>query len=330
MTKLGAETQQREAVASGVLIEYSVSHMKYVAVLILVFGVLGFIAFRSWGISAYVGGLAESLSEESPHSKRTEDVVLSVENPIGSAIVLHGLNFDAEGMKPIARLLQNAGFNVLAPRLVGHKADPESVFSLQREAWNEQIKIWSKGLSGPLICSGYSLGGLLLLERHISQDIHCDYFLGFSPALSVHVPAWVMDTVRAVWPSRMLVPSGIPFKYRHFDFIGLMPTFSTFDILSEFDKELSIKKQLPLKGTIFIDPRDLVVNAQGVKELTQAYFPNFKFIEIQALTLDERHAYHMLIDEEHVGISQWTRMAELVREDLERLGRSRLGSVPGK
>lgn len=330
MTKLGAETQQREAVARRALFEYNITYMKYVAVSVLVVVVLGVFAFRGWGISAYVGGLTKSLTEQSPHSKRTEDVVLSVKNPIGSALVLHGLNFDAEGMRPIARLLQNAGFNVLAPRLVGHKADPESVFSLQREAWNQQIKLWSMGLMKPLLCVGYSLGGLLLLERHISQDIHCDYFLGFSPALSVHIPTWAVDTVRAVWPSRILVPSGIPFKYRHFDFIGLMPTFSTFDILSEFGKELSVKKIVPLKGVIFIDPRDLVVNAQGVKELTQTYFPNFKLVEIQALPLDERHAYHMLIDEEHVGASQWTKMVESVREDLEQLGRSRLESESGK
>ena len=72
------------------------------------------------------------------------------------------------------------------------------------------------------------------------------------------------------------------------------------------------------------------MNAQGVKELTQTYFPNFKLVEIQALPLDERQAYHMLIDEEHVGASQWTKMVESVREDLEQLGRSRLESESGK
>lgn len=330
MTRLGLETQPREAVARRYLFEYSVTYMKYLAILLLTGGVLGFFAFRGWGISAYVGGLTRSLSEQSLHSKRTEDIVMSANNPIGSALVLHGLNFDAEGMRPIAQLLQSAGYNVLAPRLIGHKADPESVFSLQREAWNQQVEIWSRGLARPILCVGFSLGGLILLERHISQNIHCDYYIGFSPALSVHIPSWAVDTVRAVWPSRVLVPSGIPLKYRHFDFIGLMPTFSVFDILSEFDKELSAKRDIPLKGVIFIDPRDLVVKAQGVKELTQTYFPNFKFIEIQALPLDERHAYHMVIDEDHVGASQWAKMVQLVHEDLDQLGRTRQGSESRK
>jgi esterase/lipase len=273
-------------------------------------------SLHRWGVTTYLLGIWGPLNHPSPNSNRTQDILLTSPAPKGQVLILHGLNFDAEGMRPLAEVFQELGFNVLAPRLAAHRGNFDEMYSQLQTTWQEQIEAWGKIGPRPLVCVGYSMGGLVVIAAHMQDHVHCDYLFAFSPALSLRTPEWVIQFGRRLLPEKIKFPSAIPSAYRHFDQISLNPSFSLFDTLITLRGLFAQGKKFLSPGLVILDDRDQVVNSAGVRALIRAYFPNVEVIPLQAEPLDEKHAFHMLIDEKHTGTTQWKFIKEKIRSTL--------------
>jgi len=265
---------------------------------------------HSWGIYHYLISVVHAPAP-SPNSKKSAGTLMFKPFKKGEALLIHGLNFDADKLLPAGMLIHQAGFQVTIPRLAGHRGILSETFGNPVPAWQGQFEEFNRGFNAPGVCAGYSMGGLLVVERFLAGKLNCASFVLFAPAFATYTPDFGADFLRWILPERFQVRSGIPGDYKHFDHLGLGPTWGVVDVLRDFKKLLraaDTKKTPP--GLVFIDPRDRVVNAPEVRRTVREYFPHWRIVDVEALPLEESHAFHMIIDEPHVGATQWAAMAK--------------------
>jgi alpha-beta hydrolase superfamily lysophospholipase len=142
--------------------------------------------FQTWsnsGASALVG--ANSQSEES--------------GPRGTFIITHGLGEHSECYHPLAKVLAENGWHVMAWDLRGHGRSEGkrgyvnhfSDFRRDLEIFVRLARKQSRGAQTPFILFGHSMGGLITLEHFLhSGDPKPDACVLSSPAvgIAVHVP----------------------------------------------------------------------------------------------------------------------------------------------
>jgi len=284
--------------------------------LIAGFTVLSVLAyyFYTWGIWNYVFSVRGTI-RPSPNAHLSDDSFLKAEPPLGSVLLLHGLNFESSKMQEIAHIFLERKYSVLIPRLSGHRGAIEETLTVPTETWFKQFAEWKTALEKPLICAGYSLGGLLVTERYLSGELDCEKFILFAPAFALRTPHFVAELFAAITPSSLTVPSGIPHAYMHFDHPGIGPTFAATQTVDRFHKQLPGRKGKAMPpGLVFIDPRDKVIGPLKVKFLIQQHFPDWKIVDVNALDLDETHAFHLIVDEKHLGADQW----RMINEEITR------------
>lgn len=253
----------------------------------------------------------------SPNARRSDDTFFKAEKERGRLLLLHGLNFDASKLHDLAQVFVGADHSVLVPRLVGHRGSIEETMSVPTELWLKQIEDWQAGLEKPIVCAGYSLGGLLVTERYLKGALDCEKFVLFAPALALKTPNFVAKFLKAMTPSSTTVPSGIPPAYMHFDHPGLGPTFALAQILESFHDALALRKDTAMPpGLVFIDSRDKVIAPLLVQSVIRTHFPSWKIVEVDAIDLPETHAYHLIIDEPHLGSEQWAKIGSEIRNFL--------------
>ena len=290
--------------------------MKIIAPLMVV---LALVTGSLWygGAWTYFKSVMGSFNSPSPNSAKTEDRRLRSSKPAaGRAIVIHGLNFDADGMLPLGEMLsRDFGYDALVVRMAGHRGNLEETFKDPLPIWRDQFRSWQQSHPAPWLCVGYSMGGLLLLEGHRRGDFECSAFLLFAPALALRTPDWMIRAARAVTPSRLKIPSGIPQNYKHFDFLGLAPTFALFTLIESFRSTLVESKKVP-PGLLVIDLKDQVIDAKGVLRIVEKHMPNWNTYKVNSIDLPEHHAFHLLVDEKHLGREQWIELQRRVQDLL--------------
>jgi esterase/lipase len=221
-------------------------------------------------------------------------------------------------MLPLAELINQAGYQVLVPRLAGHRGRVEETLQDPSEIWIRQIHEFGTSLRRPLLCAGYSMGGLLVTERFLAGDLKCERFVLFAPAFATYIPAGAAGLVRRFLPTDFLVRSGIPQAYKHLDHTGLGSAQAVLEFIRKLQQRLAESNDLKAPpGLVFFDPQDQVVDAAETIRLIKKYFPHWRIVEVKTLPLDETHAFHMVVDEPHVGPEQWRKMAEEIREFLK-------------
>lgn len=285
------------------------------------------IAFVQFGGVAYFKGAWQPRTP-SPNEDKTEDRFFERVGARGSVLLLHGLNFEAEAMYSLGQIFHDLGFQVLVPRLAGHRGRVEETYEDLLPTWRQQLIGWHDRLlpsqaraeaSTPIVCAGYSLGALFLVEEFLLGHLDCDQFVLFSPALALRSPQWLNHLARSIFPKSFTVQSGIPQNYKHFASLGMGSSFSTADLVESLQANLQARKMPP--GLVFLDERDEVIDAAEVKRMIKNEFTNWKLFPIQARDLPETHAFHLTVDEAHLGAEQWSRVREAITEALRNVGR---------
>lgn len=93
--------------------------------------------------------------------------VLPAPNPIGGALLLHGLSDSPYSLRALGQRLHSEGYTVIWLRLPGHGTNPNALADLSWKDWAAAVKIAMCGLRDqlpadtPLILCGYSNGGAL-------------------------------------------------------------------------------------------------------------------------------------------------------------------------
>lgn len=159
-------------------------------------------------------------------------------DPVGGALLLHGLSDSPYSLHTVARQLYDMGFHVVAPRLPGHGLFPGALNDARWQHWHKVTAQAARHLrsrvgdDAPVVMVGYSNGAALAMDHALAAIAHGDggkYILPdrmifLSPALAVTSFARLgaaMETLARVpglaglaWNG--VVPEFDPVKYNSF------------------------------------------------------------------------------------------------------------------
>jgi len=160
---------------------------------------------------------------------------LDTPNPVGGALMIHGLTDSPYSLRRTAEILAAQGFHIVGIRLPGHGTAPGALRTAEVEDWRAAVRVAYRHLveqvpgESPIIVSGYSNGGALSLDLTLdtldADDLRTpDQIVLFSPAIGITRAAALARIHRVIswmpWFSK-LGWGGIeseldPFKYTSF------------------------------------------------------------------------------------------------------------------
>lgn len=180
------------------------------------------------------GGAMNRLAEGAPFNRTFR---LTLDKPIGHALLLHGLTDSAYSMKAMAEALHARGFEVTVLRMPGHGTLPSMMVEMSARDWTAAVRIAARDVAArtppgtPFWIGGYSTGGTLALQYTLDalQDPALrrpDRVLLVSPAIELTpvaalasvidlfsvVPIPVLEKVR--WQA--VAPEFDPYKFNSF------------------------------------------------------------------------------------------------------------------
>jgi esterase/lipase len=159
---------------------------------------------------------------------------MSVPNPRGVAVLLHGLTDSPYSMLATAQTLAGAGYNVVVPRMPGHGFAVSGLLHVRSEDWSAAVRIAVRhamslpGSKQDLLLAGYSNGGLLAVDYALQcddiDDMQCpDGLILMSPGIGISEAARVMN-----WHSAL---SWIPY-FEKFKWLAVLPEINPFKFTS--------------------------------------------------------------------------------------------------
>ncbi len=159
---------------------------------------------------------------------------LTVPEPRGVAVLLHGLTDSPYSMLATAQTLAGAGYNVVAARMPGHGFAVSGLVQARWEDWTAAVRIAIRramkrpGADQSLLMVGYSNGGLLAVDYALqcdnSEELPCpDGLVLMSPGIAITSAAAVMN-----WHA---VISWLPY-FEKFKWLSVLPEIDPFKFTS--------------------------------------------------------------------------------------------------
>jgi len=155
--------------------------------------------------------------------------------PVGGALLVHGLTDSPYSMRTIGEDLRGRGYYVVALRVPGHGTVPAGLTDVTWEDWLAAVRLGARqvrttiGDNKPLLLVGYSNGGALVLKYAFdalegSGDPPVSRIVLLSPMIGVQPFAWLTRLISMLGPlpafekARWLdvYPEYNPFKYNSF------------------------------------------------------------------------------------------------------------------
>jgi alpha-beta hydrolase superfamily lysophospholipase len=138
-------------------------------------------------------GMMNRLAEGAPYNRTFR---LTLDQPVGHALLLHGLTDSAYSMKALADSLHARGFEVTVLRMPGHGTLPSMMVEMSSRDWTAAVRIAARDVAArapagqPFYIGGYSTGGTLALQYALDalQDSSLrrpDRVLLISPAIEL-------------------------------------------------------------------------------------------------------------------------------------------------
>ena len=135
--------------------------------------------------------------------------ILKAANPIGGALLLHGLSDSPYSLRAMGQRLHAEGYTVVCLRTPGHGTNPQALSEITWKDWTAAVKIAMHGLrdqlpaGSPLILGGYSNGGALGLYYALesiddSTLPKVDSIVLFSPMIGISPLARITRMYHAV------------------------------------------------------------------------------------------------------------------------------------
>jgi alpha-beta hydrolase superfamily lysophospholipase len=164
--------------------------------------------------------------------------------PVGVAVLLHGLTDAPYSQRHIGELYRQRGFLALIPRLPAHGTVPAALIDIDWEDWAAATRMAVRearrrvGAGKPLHLVGFSNGGALAMQYALDAIEHPelarpDRIVLISPMIGITEfarfagiagwPAFFPAFAKAAWLS--LLPEFIPFKYNSFPVNGARQSF---------------------------------------------------------------------------------------------------------
>jgi alpha-beta hydrolase superfamily lysophospholipase len=215
-------------------------------------------------------------------------------NPVGGALLLHGLSDSPYSWRALARVLRGKGYYVLGLRIPGHGTVPGALAQVRWKDWTHAVRLAAArvrariGPGKPLILGGFSNGAALAVEFELGvlegEDLPAPSALVLiSPALTVsklgvvariplalsHLPG----LKKLAWLS--IYPEYNPFKYNSFPVnAGLQIHQLTRTIAARLEHLETAGKLGAFAPTLAIQSAvDSTVGAEGILHFLQSLGP---------------------------------------------------------
>ncbi len=101
--------------------------------------------------------------------------VLEAANPIGGALLIHGLSDAPYSLRKLGERLHSEGYTVVWLRVPGHGTSPSALANVDWHDWTAAVRVAARGLRDlvpdgyPLVLAGYSNGGALSVQYALSS-----------------------------------------------------------------------------------------------------------------------------------------------------------------
>ncbi|MGI5861656.1 MAG: alpha/beta hydrolase [Myxococcales bacterium] len=230
------------------------------------------------------------------------------------ALVLHGLNFKPARMESICRCLAGLGVESHLVVFTGHDGDLAALRAARRESFladaargYDEASRRAAELGVPMLLAGFSLGAVVgnyLL--HAREDARFAAMVLFAPAFT---PRAFTHAIRLLSPApRLLIRSASPSRFRANDATSVSAYRALFDSIAALRAHGYARSNLPC--VVFIDPRDELVSARGLRRLIRdRNLDQWTLVEVSnAGTTLERTLHHLIVGPEEVGAAQWSRI----------------------
>jgi alpha-beta hydrolase superfamily lysophospholipase len=161
--------------------------------------------------------------------------LLPAGEPIGGALLIHGLTDAPYSMRAVGAALKTSGYYSLALRMPGHGTVPAALTTIVWEDWLAAVRLGVRrvreriGPDKPIVLVGYSNGGALVLKYALDQvesgdGVRATRLVLISPMIGVAPFAWMSRVISLLGPipyfeqARWLdvMPEYNPFKYNSF------------------------------------------------------------------------------------------------------------------
>jgi alpha-beta hydrolase superfamily lysophospholipase len=113
------------------------------------------------------GGAMRKLADGAPFNRSFR---LTPGNPVGGALLVHGLTDSPYSMRAVAEVLHRQGFEVTVLRLPGHGTLPSMMTEMHSRDWDAAVRIAARDVAArtppgaPFYVGGYSTGATLTLH----------------------------------------------------------------------------------------------------------------------------------------------------------------------
>ncbi len=155
---------------------------------------------------------------------------VAVSDPIGGALLLHGLTDSTYSVRRTAEILHSQGYRVVALRLPGHGTAPSALNYVEVSDWRAAVRIAYDHLlttvdsDTPILVAGYSNGGALALD--LTLDTLTDDGLRTPDQIVLYSPA-IGITPAAVLARAHNILSWMPW-FDRLGWDGIQPEFDAF------------------------------------------------------------------------------------------------------
>lgn len=221
--------------------------------------------------------------------------LVKVKSPRAFMILVHGLNNKASSYGPIQELLKKEGISSLALTLKGHRSKKDSKELLTAADWEMDLDLalcLAKKEKLPLYGLGYSLGGLLIMNR----DYEFEKMIFLSPAFEIR---WYLKlfSYLTFLPDSWRIPSRNVKEYRSSPSISISHYKAIFKLVEDFYwRDLS-------RALFFVHPNDELLNTKNIAENARKHHANVFEVEPKEVTTS-REFHHLLLDPASFG-NQW-------------------------
>lgn len=245
---------------------------------------------------------------------------------VSVSLLVHGLNLAPGKMDSIGKVLSDDGSDVLRISLKGHRGNEEEFKNVTRLDWIQDIfngyceaRQKADLLGLPLNYVGYSLGGVLnidLMNNFPEANVKYDHIIYFAPAAVVNVKSYMVKVLN-VFGSKYVVPSLSEEDYRaNCNGTPVIAYNSLFDSIKSVEKS-GIKKGSDTPTLIIIDPKDEMVNPEGLRSMIDVNnltnWSIYQFSNSSEKTKVKYKFHHLIIDEESVGPLNWQEITKLIK-----------------
>jgi len=262
---------------------------------------------------------------------------LSIKQPSGVALIVHGLNVKPIRMIEIVYELSKMNIEVFSLSLQGHGSNfAKSANSKDEIARMDSFKavsykIWHDELSDayeiarqqsieknvPLYFVGFSIGGLLGMDFFASNSqVWFDKLILFAPALAVK-PFCFQLKILSFFPN-YVIPSATPINYRANDGTPVAAYNVMFETISHFYQSNIAKTNIPI--LIFMDKKDEFVSADAMEKFVKNnHLDQWNICYIDNQTTRNRIYHHLIIDSQSVGNKTWANMVSQLQSHIKNL-----------